>query len=368
MNKRSGILFAAIILIVAIILAAYLKNDKPSSAAHLKIGLISGTTGDYAVVGENWDKGVELAKDEWLAAHPDQQITMIAENDEFDGKKGLSAYQKLSSVDGVDAFVSATTATIDAAYGLIHQSGKPFIQGFEQSQPAEKDNIFQVWPSGIPTETLLGQYVKQKGYKDVAIVISQNITTWTNFANAFKKGYAASTTDVIVDANNKDVRTDVLKLLSFKPDAVVLYTVPKQAALIVKEVQKQSKNPPIFVWDQDIQTGEKDIKEVLGGSSALNGSIAMVTAGDKDAQAFVDAYKKKYGEEPGIGASTGYDAFNTLMKAYDPDVNTWLKNIQNSDFMGASGEVKFNDVGLRVARVNIGEIKDGQLPLGIFGR
>lgn len=349
-------------------MGAYFKNQKPSSAAHLKIGLISGTTGEYAVVGENWNKGVELAKEQWMTTHPDQQLVTILENDEFDAKKGLSAYQKLSSVDNVDAIVSATTATIDAAYSLIHQSGKPFVQGFEQSQPAEKDNIFQVWPSGIPTETLLGEYVKQKGYKNVVIVISQNITTWTNFANAFKKGYVASTTDVIVDANNKDVRTDVLKLLAFKPDAVVLYTVPKQASLIVKEVKKQTKTPPIFVWDQDIQTGEKDIKEVLGGFDALNGSIAMVTGGDKDTQVFVDAYKKKYSEEPGIGASTGYDAFNTLMKAYDPDVKTWLTNIQNSNFMGASGEVKFNEVGLRTARVNIGEIKGGKLPAGVFDK
>lgn len=353
-----------VIVILAIILGVYFKS-KPSSA-NLKIGLISGTTGEYAVVGENWVKGVELAKEEWASAHPEQKLTMITENDEFDGKKGLSAFQKLNSVDGVDAFISATTATIDAAYDPIHQSGKPFVQGFEQSQPAEKDNIFQVWPSGIPTETLLGEYVKNKGYKNVVIVISQNITTWTNFANAFKKGYTASTTDVIVDANNKDVRTDVLKLLSFKPDAVVLYTVPKQASLIVKEVRKQSKNPPIFVWDQDIQTGEKDIKEVLGGFDALNGSIAMVTGGEKDAQTFVDAYKKKYGDTPGIGASTGYDAFNTLMKAYDPNAKTWISNIQASNFMGASGEVKFNETGLRTAKVNIGEIKEGKLPAGIF--
>lgn len=357
---------ALAILIIVIILGVYFTNQNPSSAAHLKIGLISGTTGEYAVVGENWNKGVELAKEEWMATHPGQELIMIVENDEFDGKRGLSAYQKLSSVDNVDAIISATTATIDAAYTLIHQSGKPFIQGFEQSQPAEKDNIFQVWPSGIPTETLLGEYVKQKGYRKVAVVISQNITTWTNFANAFKKGYTASTTDVIVDANNKDVRTDVLKLLAAKPDAVVLYTVPKQAALIVKEVMRQTKNPPIFVWDQDIQTGEKEIKEVLGGFDVLNGSIAMVTGGDKDTQIFVDAYKNKYGSEPGIGASTGYDAFNTLIRGYDPDVETWLANIQNSNFVGASGEVRFNEVGLRTARVNIGEIKEGKLPTGIF--
>lgn len=359
-------LIFGIVIVIAIILGVYFKHDKSSSTAHLKIGLISGTTGEYAAVGESWSHGVELAKEQWMAAHPGQELTTISENDEFDGKKGLSVYQKLASVDNVDAFISATTATIDAAYTPIHQSGKPFIQGFEQSQPAEKDNIFQVWPSGFPTETLLGEYVKNKGYKNVVIVISQNFTAWTNFANAFKQGYAASTTDVIVDANNKDVRTDVLKLLTYKPDAVVLYTVPKQAALIVKEVKKQSKNPPIFVWDQDIQTGEKDVKEVLGGFEALNGSIAMVTAGDKDAQAFVDAYKTKYGTEPGIGASTGYDAFNTLMRAYDPDVKQWLTHIQNSDFEGASGQVKFNDLGLRVAHVNIGEIKDGKLPSGVF--
>jgi branched-chain amino acid transport system substrate-binding protein len=356
----------SVLVVSVIILGVYFLRGDSSSA--IKIGLISGTTGDYAVVGENYNKGVELAKEQWSTRYPNQAISLITENDEFNAKRGLSAYQKLASVDNVDAFISMTTITVDAAYDLIHQSGKPFIQGFEQSKPAEKDNIFQLWPSGIPTETLLGAHVKEKGYKNVVIVVSQNLETWSNFANAFVAGYGEGTTRILVDSNSKDVRTDVVKLLALKPDAMVLYTVPQQAALIVKEAQKQSKSPLVFVFDQDIQTGEKEIKEVLGGFGALNGSIAMVTGGDKDAQEFVDAYKNKYGADPGIGASTGYDSFNTLMKAYNPDTKKWLESIQDTNILGASGSITFNDVGLRTAKVIIGPIIKGELPKGIFNQ
>ena len=364
MKKYTYIVLAVV---VVAIVGTYLAKSA-SAPASVKIGLISGTTGDYAVVGENYNKGVLLAQEQWEAAHPNQKTTLVIENDEFNSKRGLSAYQKLASVDNVDAFISMTTITVDVAYDLIQKSGKPFMQGFEQSTPAEKDNIYQLWPSGVPTEAELGAYVKEKGYKNLAVVVSQNIVTWSNFANSFMKGYEGKVTTINVDSTKKDVRTDVLKMLADKPDAIVLYTVPEQAALIVKEVLKQTKTPPVFVFDQDIQTGEKEIKEVLGSFTPLNGSIAMVTGGDKDASEFVAAYKAKYGSEPGIGASTGYDSFNTLMSAYDSNLSTWLENIQKTNLQGASGEIKFNDVGLRSAKVIIGPIENGELPKGIFAK
>lgn len=357
-----GAIVVAIILIIGVVYIT--KNN--SHSGNIKIGLISGTTGDYAVVGENYNKGVELAKEQWIASHPDQSVVMITENDGFDAKKGLSAYQKLASVDNVDAFISMTTITIDATYDLIHQSGKPFIQGFEQSKAPENDNIFQVWPSSVPAQIKLGEYVKEKGYKKVAVITAQNIETWTNFANAFVEGYGEGTMRIQVDSSSKDVRTEVLKLLAEKPDAVVMFTIPQHAALIVKETRQQSKTPPVFVFDQDIQTGEKEIKEILGSFQPLNGSIAMVTVGDNDGQDFVTAYKNKYGTEPGIGASTGYDSFNVLMSAYDSDNKKWLENIQKTRLQGASGEIVFNENGLRTPKVHIGEIINGELPKGSF--
>jgi ABC-type branched-subunit amino acid transport system substrate-binding protein len=275
MNKKIALV---VIGVVIIIVGIYFVRNR-TNVSIIEIGVISGTTGDYAIVGENYNKGVELAKEQWVVAHPNPSVNLIVENDEFNAKRGLSAYQKLASVDKVDAFISMTTITVDVAYDLIHQSGKPFIQGFEQSKAAEKDNIFQLWPSGIPTEAQLGAYVKDKGYKNVAVIIAQNIETWSNFANSFMKGYEGKVVTFPVDSASKDVRTDVLKILANKPDAIVLYTVPQHAALIVKEAQKQSKSPLVFVFDQDIQTGEKEIKDVLGSFGVLDGSIAMVTGG-----------------------------------------------------------------------------------------
>ncbi len=364
MNKK---LIAIIISILVIVFGIYFFQNK-SESLDVKIGLISGTTGDYAVVGENYNKGVELAKEQWMTLYPDQSIVMIAENDGFDAKKGLSAYQKLSSVDNVDALINMTTFTVDAVYDLVHKTDKPFIQGFEQSKAPEKDNIFQIWPSSVPAQVKLGEYVKNKGYKKVAIVTAQNIEAWTNFANAFIEGYGDGATIIKVDSSSRDVRTDVLKLLTERPDAIVLFTIPQHAAIIVKEAKQQSKSPLVFVFDQDIQTGEKEIKSVLGSFQPLNGSIAMVTVGDNDKQDFITSYKNKYGSEPGIGASIGYDSFNILMKAYDVDNKKWIENIQKIKMQGASGEIIFNENGLRTPKVHIGEIINGELPRGSFSK
>jgi ABC-type branched-subunit amino acid transport system substrate-binding protein len=144
MNK---LLFAGVALIL--IGAGIYFIAPPEPAGTVKLGVIAGTTGQYASAGEGYLKGFELAREEWNAEH-ELKFDAVVEDDGFDSKKGIAAYQKLSSIDMVDAYAILSTFTIDVVKADVTVAGKPVALGFEQSVAAEDDTIFQVLPAAWP--------------------------------------------------------------------------------------------------------------------------------------------------------------------------------------------------------------------------
>ena len=161
MNKTQKI-WIAIAIIVFVVLITYITGNK--KVGDVTLGVIAGTTGQYAAAGEGYMQGWNLALEQWNSSH-DLKFSAIVEDDGFDAEKGVSAYEKLKGVDHVSAYAILSSFTIDAAYDQLHAEEKPVALGFEQTKPAEDDNIFQVLPAAEPVETALGRKVNQLGYK-----------------------------------------------------------------------------------------------------------------------------------------------------------------------------------------------------------
>ena len=359
MNKKYHII-GLIVVILAIVVIISIANTKKHSA-QLTFGMIAGMTGDYAAVGDSFAKGAKLAQSEWNAAHPGRQIAMITEDDGFDAKKGISAYKKLTSIDHIDGLINMTTVTIDSIYSDSVASGIPVALGFEQGIEAKDDNIVQLWPGSVPAEVELGAYVKEKGFKNVVIFVDKGSSAFERFAGGFEKGYASTYQEIQVSSDGQDIKSDVLKAVSLKPDAIAFITKPTSGALLVKELRSISQMKYQYIFDADIQTGFSDYVKILGDMNALNGSI-LYTVPNVYRSEFNDAYKKMYGVEPAIGSETGYNAFMLLAQTYDPDKVAWVNAMKHTSFTGADGKIMFDDNGVRIPELKIGTIEGGKLP------
>ena len=117
--------------VILILIITFISIKQDSSPEGLTFGVISGMSGDYAVVGEGFLNGVLLAQEEWNVQNSSKQIEIIVENDEFEAVKGLSAYKKLVDINNVDALINMTTFTIDVTYEDIVGRNIPVAQGFE---------------------------------------------------------------------------------------------------------------------------------------------------------------------------------------------------------------------------------------------
>lgn len=354
------------IIVIALVIGGvwYYQSNKPVSVTGepVKIGVIAGTTGQYAPAGEAYVKGFNLALEEWNSSH-EQKFTAVIEDDGFDPAKGLAAYKKISSLDKVEAYAILSSFTIDSVYDLVHAENKPVALGFEQSKPAEDDNIFQVLPAAKPVQFALGQEVKKLGYKKVAAAVSNNTSVYQNFYDGFKDGYSGEVKKFDVGSDVAGIRSQALAISAGKPDVIAFFMAPQDGALLVKELLKiySSSERPFFVFDQSIQSGSTDYTNILGADfSKINNSLVSMSKNDFTPN-FTSGYKAKYNTEPPFGSDMGYNSFMLLANTYDKSSGNWIKNMEKVKFAGADGEVYFDEVGLRVPNIFFGKLDNGKI-------
>ncbi len=328
------------------------------------IGVIAGTTGEYAFVGENWVKGIQIANEEWNMQHPDTPVNLVIEDDGFDATKGLSAYKKLTTFDKVDALLNMTSVTIDAIYSGVVARGIPLVQMGEQGVEPTNDNVFQLMEGNMVTERALGAYAREKEYKNIAVFLSNN-ATFERFYNGFAEGYAGEHTIYRINPGDQTLKTEVVKAMSLKPDAVVVIMMPPDGAMVAREVNMQDVGTPLL-FDGSAFTGFPEYEKILDDTNILDGDAVVVIKQSTVSETFAKAYQLKFGEEVGTGSAWGYDSFMFLMSTMeDPkDHTTWIKNMKTQSVEGLGGPIRLDEVGVRLPEFFIGTIKDGKLPNG----
>lgn len=358
MNKYIRPVIVGIFIILAVwALNVFNKSKEPEMP--IKVGLIAGLSGEYSFIGENHVKGVQLARKVYLSENPEAQIELIVEDDQFDSKRGVSAYKKLVEIDKVTVLINMTSPTINAVYDQVVQTGMPVIQSGEQGQEPTDDNVFQMLPGNIELEKQLGEYVRNLK-TDKVVLIYSNEPTWIRFTEAFKEGYGSEIESHKLDLQEKDFRTTAAKISQANPTTIVYLGVAEQGAILIKELLKVLKEKPQFIFDASFQAGFSDYQRILGDLSVLDGSVVMAVK-QTTKEDFVKLYKTEYGEDPGFAADFMYDSLMLLMRTYDSNNKKWINNIKNVDFEGVSGRIKFDDVGVRAPQTEIKVVTKGAL-------
>jgi branched-chain amino acid transport system substrate-binding protein len=362
LSRRNKIIGIGVIAALVVALALWQGAGDSEADGKVTIGLITGSSGQYAVVGENYIKGAQLAREAWLEENPDDEVELLVEDDGFNPQKGLAAYQKLTGVNSIDALINMTSPTIDSVYSIARDASLPIAQGGEQGIEPEDDNVFQILPGNMETERALGEHVKNAGHQKVAVFYG-NSGVYVRFKDGFKAGYGdgGEVKEFGIAVDDRDYRSHITKALAENPDAVVFISTPEQGANLYKLLREQSGDDIPAYFDSSITTGWADYEKILGGTDALNGATAVVIRNAIEDD-FAARYKEKYGEDPGIAADWAYDSFMLLMRTRSDDREEWIANMKAADFEGAGGKVEFDEVGVRLPVFTIGEIEGGELP------
>ena len=277
-------LIASVVLVLILIFGLWSLNNRDNSKESLKIGVISSLTGLVLGgdnLGQGFANGVLLAHEEYIAKNPNKNIEIIIEDDGYDSKKGMSAYQKLASIDKVDSLINLSSPTIDSIVQNIKEKETPVIQLGLESNIAE-DTIFAIYPDQEAIG-ILGTTAEQDGAKKV-VVATQQIKAYESLISHFQSNFSGESEVLRINPTENNLKPTALKIKELNPDAVVVFMGSKAGSQLIKEMNNIGYKPNKLYFDISLQYGIADYSEALGGLEKISGAKSLYMNSDVSAE------------------------------------------------------------------------------------
>src|SRR5437660_4839513 len=352
-----------------------------ASGAEVKIGHVGPLTGGIAHLGKDNENGARLAVEEANAARTridgkEVKFTFVAEDDQADPKTGTTVAQKLvdSKVAGVVGHLNSGTSI--PASSIYSQAGIPVISGSATNPKLTEQGFktqFRVVGRDDQQGPAIASYLAGNNKPKLVAVVDDASAYGEGIANEVEKTLKAAKVNVLPreKGTNKtnDWKAILTKLRGRNPDAVFYGGMTSTAAPLPKQGRELGMKA-VFSFGDGACEGEmvKLAGAATEGMLCSQAGIPVEAASKK----FLEAYKKKFNQDPIIYAPFTYDAANLLIeamkKADSADPTKYLPVLQKIDFAGATGRISFDEKGDRKdAEMTIFTMKGGKLlPIAII--
>jgi len=367
MNKSTQISIAVIIVIL--IGAWFYFNNNPA-AAGLKVGAILPLTGEFAFIGEEMQRGMELA----LADYPDVGIKIIYEDDQvFDPKTAVNALNKLINVDKVLVVLNDVVNTIKAEGPILNEKKVPGIVVWDSNKEifGLGDYTFSI---GLSTEEAgkdMAKFAFEKlAIKNLSIVSAHD--HWSEIiSSAFEKEFKniGGTIDLheVVNINQSDLRINISKIKSAGSKAIYFPLYSQSLNSLIKQSRELGFTGYLLTGDSITDNDIKNLGTYIEG-------IYLTQAWLED-KSFFKKYKEKYEEERNpvslAFAALGYDSVKMLAELFrvmeEKDIGINSQNIRDGlvgfEFDGVSGHTNISADRTADKLESILTVKNGQFEL-----
>lgn len=369
MKKRITIAVALLMVLVLVTgcsITGRAVQDVNQANEPIKIGSILILTGDGAGWGRPTKDGIDLAVKKLNAKGGvlGRQVKVFHEDDQFQPQKAISAFNKLTEADKVDALIGTTWShTGLPLIDLVNQKEIVMISpslGLPDFNEGSKF-LFNVWPHDELLSAELADLVFNKGHRKVGLVGAQEV--WVKQqTNAFVTRFRelGGSIEVLVEPNgdDKDVLGEALKMKANKDITAVVFTTDGMVvgALVAKQMEKLGVELPKFSISIDHDT-------IQASEGAYNGMQFMTSLTPTDE--FSAKFQAAFGRPPEIGSATGFDAVMLLAKAMESTGSTDSNKLQEylnavHTYKGASGDLTSDRKGGFSKPFLVKEVRNGK--------
>ena len=341
--------------------------------AQIKIGVTMPLTGYAASYGEDAKRGVELAIDQANAAGGvrGKKLEAIFEDDGGVGKTGVSAAQKLITVDKVPVIVDGMMSATALPVGPICRENKVVFIGTLTSHPevtSPGGYVYRIAASDVINANVEAKFAynvlkKRKG---------GSLTATTDYGVRFKKIVQEKFeklggTWVISEEfpqGATDYRTQLAKIKEKGPEVLFVVATHKEAAQMLRQMVELKFRPVVIgtsMFDDPL------LVELAGDSADgvyFTVGAATVPGIEKKQKEFETAFKEKFRKDPAISAQHFYDATNLAIAAIKsggetgPEINRAMA--KTKDFLGVTGSITFNEIGDRIFPTTLKKVEKGK--------
>jgi branched-chain amino acid transport system substrate-binding protein len=319
--------------VLAASLAAAALSGSANAADKIKVGFFSTLEGTYTTLGEDGQRGFDLALMQHHNKAGGRELEVIRGSSDASPDSALRAAKKLVEQDKVDILL----APLSGAEGIaVHDYAKTqpqvtFINGcsgaLETTYVNPAPNFFRFNIDGAQMHKGLGQYIYNvKHYKKIATLSEDYAFTYTQvfgLALDYCPLGGEITTRLWVPLGTKDFSSAIAKLPD-NVDAIYLGLGGADAINFLNQYQQAGGNAKLIggsiMVDQTILSSKGKAKEALVG--VVSASPQADTWDDPRWQAFVKAYQDAWPPEkrftgPSLCATNYYDETTAMLLALD---------------------------------------------------
>ena len=348
----------------------------------VKIGGNFELTGNVATYGTSMNNGAQLAVEQ-KGKLLDKELKYVSYDNKSDKTEVASVAKKLASEKVVGVVGPATTGDASVSIPVNEQAKIPTVfpattgDGVTLKNAEDASSVYEYIYRVCFSDSYQGvvgaNFVNKKfGKAKVAILQDTGNDYSKGLADAFEKTYTDSKIGGTVVAReyyqSKDTDFQAVLTTLKSKDFDVLY-VPgyyEEVGLIIKQAREMGITQPIVGGDG---LSSDKLAALAGNSSNLSNvyytSHFSTLSDDADVQAFVKAYKEKYGTNPDTFAALSYDATQLLMKAIETAGSTDPQAITKAlaatkDFDGVTGTFSMGPDHTPVKSAVVIEFQNGQ--------
>src|SRR5215831_14092026 len=317
----------------AIAIVALACSGAANAADKIKIGFFATPEGTYTALGEDGQRGFDLALMQHHNKAGGRELEVIRSSSDASPDSAIRAAKKLVEQDKVDILL----APLSGAEGIaVHDYAKTqpqvtFINGcsgaLETTYVNPAPNFFRFNIDGAQMHKGLGQYIYNvKHYKKIATLSEDYAFTYTQvfgLALDYCPLGGEITTRLWVPLGTKDFSSAIAKLPD-NVDAIYLGLGGADAINFLNQYQQAGGNAKLIggsiMVDQTILSSKGKAKEALVG--VVSASPQADTWDDPRWQAFVKAYQDAWPPEkrftgPSLCATNYYDETTAMLLALD---------------------------------------------------
>ncbi|MEW6265169.1 MAG: ABC transporter substrate-binding protein [Thermodesulfobacteriota bacterium] len=349
MSFRSGLLWKVALVLVLLTIPFSLSA---AAGRSVKIGVAGPMTGSAAFDGKMIARGAALALEQFKSAGKlaRYNVQMVVEDDKSDPKEAAAIANKFVGDNDLMAVVGNynSSCTLAAAPILTKAgitqispgSSSPRITGFS-------DYLFRTQLTDAANGMAVAEWAAESGFKKAAIIYENS-----DYGKGLQEVYAAAfpkqgrqivATETYLSGQTSDFTATLTKVKAAGADVLLLGSLYNEGALIGKQAKQLGLRLTAFGAGLNTEAFTQLGKDAVEGWHVV-GAIDFDSS-DPKIQAFVQAFKKKYGDELDPYAAQSYDAAMLLLAALDkvgPDrakIQQFVFKVKA--FPGITGQIEF---------------------------
>jgi branched-chain amino acid transport system substrate-binding protein len=300
-----------LISLVGIVAASLAIGTSAYAQQDFKIGVVESLTGGFAGPARDTMDGL----DAWMKARglPGKKIVLTTLDDETNGVSAANAFRRLAGdpdIHLIYLFIPSSSAM--AVKTLASEFKVPIISGGAADAlgtPADP-YLFKVAPATRDFMTRLAQYIKQKGYKRLAMLEPNDAFGQSEIANMkkFAPEYGFELVAVeTLGVEDTNFNAQLTRIRAANPDVIYDGASGRAAILTFKQIKQLGLTMPLIMGQSVVA---KPFFEGIGGAEVADGLIVPIQLGTFGTKAGGDTAKFYAELEKGLGRNAVY--YNTF--------------------------------------------------------